>query len=1372
MGQKQRIRTEIGKDHKITVELKQDFGLLEVLSLKLTQQDVYTSLCADYGVVCGRVSVNNGFGVPNARVSIFIPLKSEDEDDPVISALYPYKSYGDKDENGLRYNLFPARQQHSGHIPVGSFPDQMDVLTREEVLEVYESYYKYTVKTNDSGDFMIWGVPLGEQTIHVDLDVSDMGCFSLRPDDFLRKGYGIEDFKSEYEFKTSNDIDSLPQVVTFDKGIEVYPFWGNVDLCEIGITRVDFDLVDKGLKVEPSALIIGGSFADDGKNAINKNCVPHKNMSKKCSFTTQGGNIDAIRFSSYHDTNNLPVLEEYTITDKINDDGSFAFRVPMNRDFIYTTEFGENDYTNDPNKGIPTSSCYRFRFTLDNEGLERVRARASYLAPNIREYENYEDESYAWSLQFSGYPRNALELILNNVNGDYYPQDYFYRFQYGKVYTVSSFQSLIYDTPKRMLGINDIVPSEDKDCNGTATPFPTNMGIKNTSFNFQLLLSLVLTFLQYTFATIQLTVYEMMATFLYDFGHILKYDTLGIFKKAGETVMNAAFEMQASGQLTLPLTIYDFCDECSTDDTNLYEGIDLNDYCKIAELDLTITGDTSNTYIRLPLVSNIDERETPYTSRYNPGSARSSCAELTGCCESYQISTDGGYVPMNSMYITNQNGKTYPRFYIAIGGNSGATISSASFYVSGATLDFSQYKIEDLSSQFGSGAYGFIFDDAQIESLFGIQSGSTYFSSTPIISDLAGYIIDTNCYINPNRSYTGVTIEDECSMYDTLYDEGIAKSYLWMSGDTQYGNVNDPADSQLLNSPVPTFGIVESLTKPLGSEWSIGATVWYKDGQNRLPTYKDWEKISTKTYDRKTKTGYSEFRDGVFLIVPSRDGRCKENFQALREWYRRKLIGLYFCGGIVNYALVDNWLSGSLYFFQFKAKIKDKGNKEKVKACKTVVKFSADDERFYYRSCLFEPSISNPFEGKWGNDNGKGNDKYIGHPTTFVDLGPRDEFIKEICVDPTLDPNCSVSRSIGPTSFKSFGELVAFAVNYRMDVAGAQMVINDFFKNGGFYDTGAAGIAVPRVLNGDISQLISINSETGIDGFDMQNQKYLGYSISNLDPETMSNVFKNGNSGWGPTPVTLQYEKDGVRIRQCLNAPGFLTESSQKVPFYLWDKWGTGFGSYNSDFRDNQCWDYRTDIESRYLQGMSLNYRFTDYIPSGATDPDDPYLLPPISYDFSGQTVTGMTYTAEEFDEVIDATDTTIYPLDGSQDYDKVLKSYDSQYHGFKILLATSYASPMDPTAGRLYIRLGNQSINQIVNSGYSQPWLDDRWSLKIDWDETLAYSIWPSLDPYNNRVQILSTPFFFYFGLRPGKTGLDLLIKRFGPKGAFKLIE
>jgi len=107
MSNSYRIRTQLGVDKALQVYLDQDFEFLEILSLKIQQADIYTRNCAEYGVVVGRVTANNGFGIPNARVSIFIPVDAVDQSDPIISSIYPYKSPSDKNEDGYRSNLLP-----------------------------------------------------------------------------------------------------------------------------------------------------------------------------------------------------------------------------------------------------------------------------------------------------------------------------------------------------------------------------------------------------------------------------------------------------------------------------------------------------------------------------------------------------------------------------------------------------------------------------------------------------------------------------------------------------------------------------------------------------------------------------------------------------------------------------------------------------------------------------------------------------------------------------------------------------------------------------------------------------------------------------------------------------------------------------------------------------------------------------------------------------------------------------------------------------------------------------------------------------------------------------------------------------------------
>lgn len=85
-----RLKANLNQDQYINVNLQQDFDILEVLTLKLNQEDVYKTHTADYGCVVGRVLANGGVGVPNARISLFIPL--EDNEKPLIKALYPYKT--------------------------------------------------------------------------------------------------------------------------------------------------------------------------------------------------------------------------------------------------------------------------------------------------------------------------------------------------------------------------------------------------------------------------------------------------------------------------------------------------------------------------------------------------------------------------------------------------------------------------------------------------------------------------------------------------------------------------------------------------------------------------------------------------------------------------------------------------------------------------------------------------------------------------------------------------------------------------------------------------------------------------------------------------------------------------------------------------------------------------------------------------------------------------------------------------------------------------------------------------------------------------------------------------------------------------------
>jgi hypothetical protein len=86
---------------------------------------------------------------------------------------------------------------------------------------------------------MIMGVPLGNQTVVMDADLSDIGEFSLTPQDLIRMGLATENQFNGNGFKASPDLNSLPQIINLQANIDVSPLFGQPEVCQIAINRVE-----------------------------------------------------------------------------------------------------------------------------------------------------------------------------------------------------------------------------------------------------------------------------------------------------------------------------------------------------------------------------------------------------------------------------------------------------------------------------------------------------------------------------------------------------------------------------------------------------------------------------------------------------------------------------------------------------------------------------------------------------------------------------------------------------------------------------------------------------------------------------------------------------------------------------------------------------------------------------------------------------------------------------------------------------------------------------------------------------------------------------------------------------------------------------
>lgn len=373
-----RIRTKVGQDapNVVNVHLDQTYDEFQILSLKIDQKNAYNLYQSDKGVVVGRVLANGGFGVTNARVSIFI------ETDDTLSLdkriLYPYSSVNDTNNDRVRYNLLPDYVDEACHQNVGTFPNKRLVLDNDDIIEIFDKFWKYTTVTNASGDFMLYGIPIGNHTLHMDVDLSDIGLLSQKPRDLAYKGFNMNLFESPTKFKKDTNLNSLAQIKSQDVGVFVYPFWGDTtdNPDNIAVTRCDIQV---DYKFEPTCIFIGSIITDTGSNAIGKNCAGTDNVGKMSDLVAGEGSIEMIRKTIDNK------VEEFQIKGNrvIDGDGVWCYQIPMNLDYVMTDEFGNLVPTDNPDKGIPTRARVRFRISLDDAPSDNTaRKRCKYLVPN------------------------------------------------------------------------------------------------------------------------------------------------------------------------------------------------------------------------------------------------------------------------------------------------------------------------------------------------------------------------------------------------------------------------------------------------------------------------------------------------------------------------------------------------------------------------------------------------------------------------------------------------------------------------------------------------------------------------------------------------------------------------------------------------------------------------------------------------------------------------------------------------------------------------------------------------------------------------------------------------------------------------------
>jgi hypothetical protein len=300
------------------------------------------------------------------------------------------------------------------------------------------------------------------------------------------------------------------------------------------------------------------------------------------------------------------------------------------------------------------------------------------------------------------------------------------------------------------------------------------------------------------------------------------------------------------------------------------------------------------------------------------------------------------------------------------------------------------------------------------------------------------------------------------------------------------------------------------------------------------------------------------------------------------EWRSRFRLTFGACRGIFSHVFQNNWVNGTLYMFSFKKQtiFNIVGQPKKYKYCGTVdtntnrkgvgpVFYTlGTTNSLFYRSTPYD---GNDFVGQETQGNFGGmNDRNLYFPTTIMDLGPRDQFVKEICYDPSFQGY--IVDTIKSTSFGDTSDILSLFFISRL--------INSNFWTQAL---GLGDASINRMfsrsedrMDGDAVQLFSINSEYGVIPFDDDSYDDNGFYVES-----------NGDALLG-----IFFSSDTVNRRTI--SPGVTTFStspllvdyygypnSQVVPVYQWksqvqstifgnDKndWHTSYPFYSQKYQD------------------------------------------------------------------------------------------------------------------------------------------------------------------------------------------------------------
>jgi hypothetical protein len=378
--------------------------------------------------------------------------------------------------------------------------------------------------------------------------------------------------------------------------------------------------------------------------------------------------------------------------------------------------------------------------------------------------------------------------------------------------------------------------------------------------------------------------------------------------------------------------------------------------------------------------------------------------------------------------------------------------------------------------------------------------------------------------------------------------------------------------------------------------------------------------------------------NGCYIFVKKPLVDLRKDFDSMGEYIYRFRFNYGLCQGVLSNVFNNNWINGNLYAYPFKVDtIFGSNNKvSRRKYPNRLVVLHDETNSFYYRSSPYDDG-SNLFIGSPGNQSGDGgNVRNLKNPTTILNMGPREAFLKEISLNNNFDGYNMVKMP--QTTYKDLSEMINFFSIIRL--TDSDGFLKKMFGNQITRLFSRSG----RKVDADFAQSSAINSQIGVIPFDADFYATSGntFGTTGVDFPVIAASF-NGTipaAAGGGNAYTIMmgiyfssstedmqirdYITPGRVIRYDTGTNNFVYDytpiKSQVVPNYRWNI-NTGYSMFGS-----QTNEWETSISGITALPYQKMERYNDDFPKGVTgsyDGPDAYNARGYLFSVSGLNATG-----------------------------------------------------------------------------------------------------------------------------------------------------